>query len=46
LFILEQRGPTSFNLRAILQKLDNLWATSKKIIVTVLMSAVACACTD
>ena len=23
-----QRGPTAFNQRTILQKLDNLWATS------------------
>jgi len=28
---IEQRGPTTFDLRAILQKRDNLWATSNKI---------------
>jgi len=32
LFFLEQRGPTSFNLQAILQKHDNSWATSKKMV--------------
>jgi len=31
LFILEQRGPTTFHLRAILQKRDNSWATTKKM---------------
>jgi len=31
LFILEQRGPTSFNLQAILQKCNNSWATSKRM---------------
>jgi len=25
-----QRGPTAFDLRAILQKHDNMWATSTK----------------
>jgi len=31
LFILEQCGQTTFDLRDILQKRDNLWATSKKM---------------
>jgi len=31
LFILEQLGPTTLNPWAILQKRDNSWATSKKM---------------
>jgi len=34
LFIFDQRGPTTFNLRAILHKHDNLQATSKKMYKT------------
>jgi len=29
--VLTQRGPTTFDLRAILQKCYNLWATSNKM---------------
>jgi len=31
IFILQQRGPTTFHLRAILQKRDNSRATSSKM---------------
>ena len=31
LILLRQRGPTTFDLRTILQRRQNLWATSNKM---------------